>query len=232
MKTPTPFQQQQKTTMMTTKSQNLSFTLLLITTLIEVLFAWSQFTPKNCILRNNYVGRSIRIKHGGTTSRTNKLQMGLDIKIRIVGRKNGSEQWLEEAYDMYETRLKPSNINIKTIWHKNNNELIKGTRSDSSKGHSVVLLDPQGKSMTSEIFSERMYQWLDEGGSRISFVVGGAEGLPTELKYGSDLGNKGKFQPNMLSLSEFTFTHQFARTLLAEQIYRASEIRKGSGYHK
>ena len=158
--------------------------------------------------------------------------MGLDIKIRIVGRRNGSEQWLDDAYGMYETRLRPSNINIETIWHKNNNELIKGTRSDSTKGHSIVLLDPEGKSMTSEVFSGKLYQWLDEGGSRLSFVIGGAEGLPPELKYGTDLKQKSKFQPNMLSLSKFTFTHQFARTLLAEQVYRASEIKKGSGYHK
>ena len=131
-------------------------------------------------------------------------------------KRNGSEQWLEDAYGMSETRLRPSNMNIETFWHKNNNELIKGTRSDSTKGHSIVLLDPEGKSMTSEVFPGKLYQWLDEGGSRLSFVIGGAEGLPAELKYETDLKQKSKFQPNMLSLSKFTFTHQFARTLLAE----------------
>ncbi len=36
----------------------------------------------------------------------------MDIKIRIVGRKNGSEAWLEDAYSMYDTRLRPSPIDV------------------------------------------------------------------------------------------------------------------------
>ena len=60
------------------------------------------------------------------------------------------------------------------------------------------------------------------------FVIGGAEGLPSELKE----TRSGRPRPTLISLSAMTFTHQFARMLLIEQIYRASEIRKGSGYHK
>lgn len=153
--------------------------------------------------------------------------MAMKVNIRIVGRKS-SEPWLEEGCAMYETRLRPSNVEVETTWHKDNPALVKGVESDRQKGHSVVLLDPLGTTKTSERFAEDMYEWLDRGGSRLSFVIGGAEGLPTELRYPSN----GSSKPTMISLSSLTFTHQFARLLLIEQIYRATEIRKGSGYHK
>jgi 23S rRNA (pseudouridine1915-N3)-methyltransferase len=153
------------------------------------------------------------------------LSMGMKINIRIVGRKAGSEKWLEAGVAMYETRLRPSSLEVKTTWHKDNDALVKGVETDQSKGHVVVLLDPLGKTRTSEQLSDDLYQWLDQGGSRLSLVIGGAEGLPSELKETIP-------SPQLMSLSALTFTHQFARLMLIEQIYRASEIRKGSGYHK
>lgn len=157
---------------------------------------------------------------------TTGLQMGLKVTIRIVGRKT-SEQWLEDACDMYLKRLKPSGLEVETVWHKNDAALVKCVFSDYNKSSaSVVLLDPTGKTPTSEKLADNIYRWLEDGGSRLVFVIGGADGLPPELKYGSEL------QPILLSLSKLTFTHQFARLVLIEQVYRASEIRKGSGYHR
>lgn len=80
--------------------------------------------------------------------------------------------------------------------------------------------------MNSPAFSEFVFSKLEEGGSRLTFVVGGAEGLPPGLKSKPPQGGA------KLSLSSMTFTHLWARAILAEQIYRASEIRRGSKYHK
>lgn len=80
--------------------------------------------------------------------------------------------------------------------------------------------------MDSMTFSSLLFSKLEEGGSRLTFVVGGAEGLPQGLKDNPPRGGV------KLSLSSMTFPHLWARALLAEQIYRASEIRRGSKYHK
>lgn len=163
------------------------------------------------------------------TSSSSWLYMGMQIKIRIVGKvKNGSsDKWLQDAYKMYDGRLKSNGLDVATVWHKNDNDLISGISTDIQKGHSIILLDPNGKSMTSERFSTNLYDWLENGGSRISFVIGGADGLPSTIRFSKDPPLQTK-----ISLSSLTFTHQFARTILMEQIYRAAEIRKGSGYHK
>lgn len=59
--------------------------------------------------------------------------------------------------------------------------------------------------------------------SHIQFVIGGSAGLSDEVK---------KVCPVKLSMSRMTFTHQMARMILAEQLYRAESINNGGKYHK
>jgi len=59
-------------------------------------------------------------------------------------------------------------------------------------------------------------------GHPVVFIVGGAYGLSEAVKRRADL---------LLSLSPLTFTHEIARMLLCEQLYRVASIRSGSKYH-
>ena len=80
-------------------------------------------------------------------------------------------------------------------------------------------MDVVGRAIDSPTFERIMFDGLEEGGSRLSFVIGGAEGLPPQLQpYAPEAKNFER-----ISLSKMTFTHLMARALLAEQIYRAAE---------
>ena len=83
-----------------------------------------------------------------------------------------------------------------------------------------IYLDPGGRSMDSAAFS-RLFSQAEMTGRDIVFLVGGADGLPSAWRAKAGM---------LLSLSAMTFPHELARTMLAEQIYRAFAILRGSPY--
>lgn len=139
------------------------------------------------------------------------------IRIKILSIGKTKERWLEEAIGEYLKRL-TGVVSIEFILAKDNEQLI----SLVAKERGIICLDPEGKMVGSEEFSQLFYKQLEEYGARLTFVIGGAEGLPQALR-------EGYFK---LSLSRLTFTHQISRLLLVEQLYRAVEIAKGSNYQK
>lgn len=84
----------------------------------------------------------------------------------------------------------------------------------------LVALDPAGEGLTSEAFAERLARWAVP---RAAFAVGGPLGLDRGVVERADAA---------LSLSRLTFPHEVARALLAEQLYRALTILRGTPYHK
>jgi 23S rRNA (pseudouridine1915-N3)-methyltransferase len=145
----------------------------------------------------------------------------LTANILVVGKKNSVEPWIAEGVSEYEKRLKPT-MSLSTTFFKNDDDLVKHLEIKKGTG-SVVLLDEKGALLSSREFATFFYETIEKGGATISLVVGGFDGLPGQLV---------RQNYPLISLSKMTWTHQIARLLLIEQIYRASEIRKGSGYHK
>lgn len=133
------------------------------------------------------------------------------IKIFTVGK--AKENWLCDAISEYESRVSPY-LTLEWILTKDD----KALDTLAEKEPHFIALDPQGKTFTSETFSKQLMKF-----PRLSFFIGGAEGLTPFVK------SKAK---ELWSLSALTFTHQMTRIILLEQIYRAFEIDRGSPYHK
>ncbi|MGI8786877.1 MAG: 23S rRNA (pseudouridine(1915)-N(3))-methyltransferase RlmH [Pyrinomonadaceae bacterium] len=87
----------------------------------------------------------------------------------------------------------------------------------------VCLLDVKGRSVSSPELAEKLGNWQNRGFKEIAFVIGGAEGVASEVVERADFS---------LSLSFLTFTHEAARVILLEQLYRAYTIIKGFPYQK
>jgi len=136
---------------------------------------------------------------------------------------------MADACGQYCDRLRSHGLELVTAWHKTDAQL-----TDAVLSHHVptVCLDEHGRTFDSPGFSKFLYRKLDDGRSRACFVVGGAEGLPQALRPGSTAKELGSRKLEYVSLSQLTFTHQMARLILTEQVYRASEIQRGSSYHK
>jgi 23S rRNA (pseudouridine1915-N3)-methyltransferase len=82
-----------------------------------------------------------------------------------------------------------------------------------------VILSEEGKLLD----TVKLAKWLEARASRPwVFLIGSAYGLDPALKNSADL---------LLSLSPLTFTHDHARVILAEQVYRCIMVQKGHPYH-
>lgn len=87
----------------------------------------------------------------------------------------------------------------------------------------VCLLDVEGKGLSSHELAKQIEGWQNAGSKEIVFVIGGANGVSQEV---AERANA------VLSLSFLTFTHEMARVVMLEQLYRAFTIIKGYPYQK
>lgn len=87
----------------------------------------------------------------------------------------------------------------------------------------VVLLDEQGRQLSSPVLAEFVGARQQASVKRLAFIIGGFAGVSAEVKQRANL---------LWSLSSLTLPHDLARVVLTEQLYRAYTLLAGLPYHK
>ncbi len=86
----------------------------------------------------------------------------------------------------------------------------------------TIALEVNGVAWSTEELARQVERRMTRGTRTLTFVIGGADGIPAELSARASL---------RLSLSALTLPHRLARLLLCEQLYRALSIIRGEPYH-
>ena len=155
------------------------------------------------------------------------------MKIRIVAIGKCKGEWVSLATERFtklllrdcdleiveipEIKKSPDGSN-ETLIDREGELLLRKIRGDF-----VYCLDKHGDTLSSEKFAKAIEANQISGKNSLDFIIGGAFGLSEKVKLKAD---------RTISLSEMTFSHQIARVVLLEQLFRAFSILKGSPYHK
>ncbi len=152
------------------------------------------------------------------------------LKFKFIWAGHTKEAWLAQGIEEYLSRIKRYHatdvVETKTRKGKTKKEMIRdeGTalcRALPPRAFNIAL-DERGKMLSSTGLASLIGRIEDEGRRELAFVIGGAYGLSKEVLDACSM---------TLSLSPMTFTHDMARLILAEQVYRACTIRAGTAYH-
>lgn len=146
------------------------------------------------------------------------------------------EKWMHQGIDEYLKRLSPiAKVEIlspdeekmpenpspalkEKVMEKEGEKLLKYLKDEDF----LILLDLKGKPVTSEELADILRKRMVSGTSHFFFMIGGPYGNGENIRKRANL---------KISISAMTFTHQMARLILAEQVYRAMKIIRHEPYH-
>ena len=133
---------------------------------------------------------------------TNRLSINAIGKIK--------KNWIREGINQYKKRMPDLIINES-----------KSFNIDHIRVNNIIIcLTEEGQSFNSIELNSLLLNFKNK---KINFLIGDADGIPSDIKDKSNL---------LLSLSPLTFPHELARLILIEQIYRAISISNNSPYHR
>ena len=130
------------------------------------------------------------------------------LSINAIGKIK--KDWIREGINQYKKRMPDLIINESKSFN------IDNIRVDNI----IICLTEEGQLFNSIELTSLLLNFKNK---KINFLIGDADGIPSDIKDKSHL---------LLSLSPLTFPHELARLILIEQIYRAISISNGSPYHR
>lgn len=155
------------------------------------------------------------------------------MKIKILSVGKVKQSFILEGEAEYQKRLKPfAQVSVVEVGAKvptqSPPEVVMKKEAEAllrlvGERDFLIVLDEHGRSHTSKEFADLLSTQCGRGVSQFVVAIGGAYGWDPSVK---------KRASHLWSLSSLTFTYQMTRLIVAEQLYRALSIIKGTPYHK
>jgi 23S rRNA (pseudouridine1915-N3)-methyltransferase len=153
------------------------------------------------------------------------------VMLLAVGKPRGA---VAEAIGEYETRVRRyfgfEAMEVKEESFRRDGDAARVRDGEGNRllervpaGMELIALHETGKQWTSPQLAEYLAELAVRASPGAAFVIGGAYGLSDELLARAR---------TRLSLGAMTLTHEMARLVLTEQLYRAGTIQRGEPYHK
>ena len=143
------------------------------------------------------------------------------MKLKVVWIGKTKEPAIQSLTDEYLKRLSRY-ADAEGITLKDEAAVLKLCARDARPRHTLVLLDEQGRQLSSEELAKFLGGYQDRNPLPLLFAVGAADGFTDQARQAATL---------VLSLGRMTLAHELARVVLLEQLYRAFTILKGHPYH-
>ncbi|MBC6904449.1 23S rRNA (pseudouridine(1915)-N(3))-methyltransferase RlmH [Saccharophagus sp. K07] len=155
------------------------------------------------------------------------------MKVQMIAVGTRMPAWVQAGYDEYAKRLPkeltPTLVEI-PLGNRGKNGAVQDAMKQEgeailqhiSSATTMVALDVQGKSWSTEQLAEQLSRWRMDG-RNLAFVIGGPDGFSQQCLARADV---------RWSLSNLTLPHPVVRIVLIEQLYRAWTIWQNHPYHK
>lgn len=155
----------------------------------------------------------------------------LEMRLRFIWVGKTRNEHLRALVDDYLTRLKHfTRCEVLELRESAARDQRAGIEEEGKRilgglrsGALTVVLDVEGRERSSADLAAEIERWQTGGTKEVAFVIGGHWGVSPEIRERATAS---------WSLSRLTLTHEMARLLLLEQIYRAYTIIHGLPYQK